>query len=263
MPKAQFAREADMLEPIVKQAPRLIGSSSRVFFEVQSTSGVPDVVLVRFDEEAIRQRRDRSQALILDLASMSVLFSLQKVLGETLSPSQISKRTHLSPGHISSSVLPQLARSGHVEKQSRGRWRAVSRFRSLATRICTIEVKIRDWRSGYQQTIRHGLAADEAWLVLDAELCAPALAHREWFSIAGIGLASLDQEIGLLPLIHAKPTKTRLGASVYRELLVERAAELCMRGEVSGPIRQVFGSDLTTSTGPDPRRPNAWEPVRH
>ncbi|MEU5475688.1 hypothetical protein AB0H16_35865, partial [Streptomyces lydicus] len=32
------------------------------------------------------------------------------------------------------------------------------------------------------------------------------------------------------------------------------AAELCLRGKVSGPIHHVFGSDLTTSTGPDPRR---------
>ncbi len=262
MPKAQFVREADMLEPIVKHASKLIGARSRVFFEVQSTSGVPDVVLVCFDEEAVRRRRLRSQGLILDLADMSVLFSLQKRLGETLSPSQIAKQTHLSPGHISSAVLPRLARSGHVEKRSRGQWRAVSRFRSLATRICTIEAKIRDWRGGYHQTLRHGLAADEAWLVLDAELSAPALAHRDWFSIAGIGLASLDQKTGLKPLVPPKPDRGQ-GGSVYRELLVERAAELCMRGKVSGPIHHVFGSDLTTSTGPDPRRPNALETVPH
>ncbi|MDQ0909367.1 hypothetical protein QFZ22_005352 [Streptomyces canus] len=261
MPKAQFAREADMLEPIVRQAPKLVGVEGKVFFEVESTSGIPDVVLVSFDEEAIRQRRVRSQGLVLDLAGMSVLFSLQKALGGTLSPSQIANQTHLSAGHISSSVLPQLARSGHVEKHSRGKWAAVSSFCSLATRICTIEAKIRDWRSGYHQTLRHGLAADEAWLVLDAEQSAPALAHRDWFSIAGIGLASLDQETGLESLVPAKSARKQ-GASVYRELLVERAAALCMRGKVSGPIRHVFGSDLTTSTGPDPRRPSALETVR-
>ncbi len=261
MPKAQFVREADMLEPIVKHASALMGVGSKVFFEVQSTSGIPDVVLVCFDDEAVHQRRSRSQGLILDLASMNVLFTLQRNLGHTLSPSEIAKQTRLSPGHISSAVLPQLARLGHVEKLSRGQWTAVSRFRSLATRICTIEAKIRDWRGGYHQTLRHGLAADEAWLVLDAELSAPALAHRDWFSIAGIGLASLDQEDGLKPLIPAKPARHQR-ESVYRELLVERAAELCLRGKVSGPIHHVFGSDLTTSTGPDPRRPNALETVR-
>ncbi|MGW5736559.1 MULTISPECIES: hypothetical protein [Streptomyces] len=251
-----------MLEPIVRQASRLVNFDSKVFFEVQTTSGIPDVVLVSFDESAVRQRRVLAQGLILDLSSMSVLFSLQRSLGESLSPLQIARSTHLSPGRISSAILPKLAENGHVERESRGRWVAAHRFRSLASRICTVEAKIRDWRGGYHQTLRHGLAADEAWLVVDSQSCAPALTYWDWFSNSGIGLASLSQENGLQPLIHAKSGKSRPGVNVYRELLVERAAELCMRGEVSGPIRQVFGSDLTTSTGPDPRRADVLETPR-
>lgn len=253
----QFKREADMLAPIARQAPRLLsGRKVETLFEVQTTSGIPDIVCIEFDGPALARRSTSPQSFIVDFADVCVLRALNAFKSEATTGATIATQVPLSAKYISSVVLPRLTEYGHAYKESRGRWRPVSHFESLAKYICTMEVKIRDWRGGYSQTLRHRASADESWLVLDSTHSAPAVAHQEWFARAGIGLATLHSADGIRCAVPPRPKAHSNAINVYRELLAERAAHLYSNGEVSGSIEPVFGVDLTTTTGPDPRRPN-------
>lgn len=255
MRRNKFAREADMLAPIVEQTANLLpGRQIETLFEVQTTAGIPDIVCIEFDRLALNRRSENSQHFVVDFADMCTLRALNSFNEETVSAATLAAHVPLSAGYISSAVLPRLAENGHVNKESRGRWRAISKFESLATYICTMEVKIRDWRSGYSQTLRHRASADESWLVLDSTNSAPASAHHAWFTQAEIGLATVHPTDGVERTVDPPVKKRSRVINVYRELLAERAAHLYSLGKVSGSIGLVFGEDLTTTTGPDPRR---------
>ncbi|WP_164492945.1 hypothetical protein [Streptomyces lydicus] len=258
MPEPQFKREADMLTPIASQATQLMPGSSETLFEVQTIAGIPDIVFIDFDTTTLEHRKETSKSFIVDFSDMCVLQALDASNHEVITSAELASRLPLSAKYISSTVLPRLTEYGYVRKHSRGKWISESKFKSLAKRICTIEVKIRDWRSGYSQTLRHRASTDLAWLVLDSTYSTPATEHREWFKRAGIGLATLDNERGVKRVVSPK-LKRGHKRNVYRELLAERAAHLYATGQTSGSIGLVFGVDLTTTTGPDPRRPNVGE----
>ncbi|MFF7156768.1 hypothetical protein [Streptomyces sp. NPDC008139] len=265
--RAAFKTEADMLRPLACLKSSLVGDAEdiEVFYEVQSAAGIPDLVLVIFDHEQLTLRSKRGLAPIDSLHAIAVMHETQSSLirgDDYITASEISKCTGISASSIAASVLPGLQSAGHVEKIGRGKWKATHEFRSLAKFVCTIEVKMRDWRSGYNQALRHSVTADEAWLVLDACHAKAPSDNSKWFKKAGIGLAFLDGDSGLDAQVKAR---SRRKMTPYRELLVERAAGLYLQGDVSGPVRPVFGVRLTTTTGPDPRfrdaEGNSYRPV--
>lgn len=257
MPRKQFRREADMLAPISEHANRLLpGRDIETLFEVQTSAGIPDIVLIEFDRTILKHRATHHQSFIVDFADMCVLHALNDIKTETVSTATLASRVPFSAKYISSSILPRLLECGHVQKESRGRWYAVSPYTSPAKHIGTLEVKINDWRSGFSQTLRHRASADESWLVIASTHSSAAAAQKEWFERAGIGLATLHPESGIDHIVTPRTKKTKSTFNVYRELLAERVAHLYCNGEVSGTIGLVFGVDLTTTTGPDPRRSN-------
>ncbi|MFB8084428.1 hypothetical protein [Streptomyces sp. NPDC055992] len=260
MRSKQFQREADMLAPISEQAARLLpGRDIETLFEVQTSAGIPDIVFVEFNKETLKEREARLPSFIVNFADMCVLLTLSTTLDETTTATALANKVPFSAKYIGSKILPRLTECGYVQKQSRGRWQLVSQYKSAAKYIGTLEVKINDWRSGYSQTLRHRASADESWLVLASCHSSQALAHREWFERAGIGLATLHPHDGVDHVVNPRVRKSRQSFDIYRELLAERAAHLYCKGEVSGTIGLVFGADLTTTTGPDPRRSNAAE----
>jgi hypothetical protein len=155
---------------------------------------------------------------------------------------------------VTSRVLPGLAARGLAVMTAPGRWAAVSPYRSPASTLVTVEAKLRDWRRGLGQAARHAAGADAAWLVLDGARTRPAAGRADWFRAMGVGLAGLDPDGTLRPLLRPS------GASVLRarrELLAERLADLYCSGAVSGPVGRVFGRELAPSTGADPRQAGA------
>ncbi|MGX1223836.1 hypothetical protein RKD42_005095 [Streptomyces ambofaciens] len=247
-----------MLTPIVEQAAQLTsGREVETLFEVQANAGIPDIVLVEFDENAFRKRELDHLSFIVDLADMCVLRHLSAIDTESVTAKSLSEKLPLSAKYIGARILPRLMDYGYAQKESRGHWRAKSQYVSTAKYVGTLEAKINDWRSGYSQTLRHRASADESWLVLDSTHSSQASAHKNWFERAGIGLATLHPNAGIDSVVTPRTRENQSNFNIYRELLAERAAHLYSRGEVSGTIGLVFGADLTTTTGPDPRRSNA------
>lgn len=234
-----------MLAPLALQAEAFLPGCA-VLFEVPCTAGVPDLVLLTIDHDALRARR--GAAPLVHPVDVSTLLSLQSSPDVPMPLAAIAHWTNVSPDHLRRTVLPRLVAGGHAVAATSG-WQSAYPFRSLARRVVTIEAKLRDWRRGLAQASRHASVADAAWLVLDERAITSAAAQPIGFDMLDVGLASLAVD-GRVDL-RSQPRANR-ARQPGRELLVERAVALYVAGDVSGALPRVFGSVLV-ATRNDPR----------
>jgi hypothetical protein len=252
----RFKSEADMLSPLVRNVRNFtnhLSGTFRTFFEVQSSTGIPDVVLISFNEQRLFERALHGLAPIVETADVAVMTALAKHYGnshgaEFWSASELSHVTGLTPGYLSSTVLRRLQKDGYIEKVSHGKWTPIHSFRPLADHVICIETKRTDWRAGFWQANRQ--ESDYTWLVLDAAASSRNAARAEKFAARKVGLATLSASSELDILI---PALARRPSTVQRNVLIERTADLYLQGKVSGPVSHVFGRDLHATTGADPR----------
>lgn len=232
-----------MLAPLAARSDQFL-SDATVLFEVACTAGVPDLVLLQLDHDALRDRR--GAAPLEHPVDVAVLLALQSSPDLPMPSRAIAERVHVSPEHLRRRVFPRLVDSGHAVAVGNG-WQCVYRFRSLARRVITVEAKLADWRRGLAQASRHAVVADEAWLVVDER--AAGRAHLAGFAMFDVGLASLSSDGRLDRLSIPRVNRSRQPG---RELLVERAVALHRSGQVSGALPRVFGTVLV-ATEADPR----------
>lgn len=253
---AGFASEADMLAPLIRRMssliPRLPGRF-HTLFEVQSAAGIPDLVMISFNDQEFARRRAQGLDPILDLpdvAVMTLLGASYAHAGETKpwTPAQLSRATGFTPNYLSSTALRRLEKQGHVRHVARGKWVASHSFIPIADHIISVETKRTDWRSGFWQA--HKQAADYTWLVIDAVGSTRSIAKADKFLAGKVGLATLSINSELTIIV---PAATREPSAVYRSVLMERAVALYLSGQISGPVNRVFGRDLRSTTGADPR----------
>lgn len=245
-----FAAEADMLGLIAAAAPSLAGSGAFAAFEVQAAAGVPDVVAAVLNTTVIANRMQTG--FITEHASLAALLALSDALSTSnvLDAHQVAVAVGVGVRYASSVVLPGLVARNLARSPEPGRWIAAGPYESPAVRVVTVEAKLRDWRRGLGQAARHAAGADAAWLILDSARTRPAEAYAGWFRTAGVGLAALNEDGRLEPLLAPGGANV---LRVRRELLAERTAALYSSGVKSGPIGLVFGRNLTSTTGADPR----------
>jgi hypothetical protein len=234
-----------MLEPLTQTASQLL-PDAHVLFEVPCSAGVPDVVLLELDGDALASRS--GTAMLHEPIDVRIMLALQASPAIPLTLRDLAAAVRVSPDHLRRRVLPRMTAGGHLEPLD-GAWRAMYAFRSLARRVLTVEAKLRDWRGGLGQATRHTAVADEAWLILGSAGNAAA-ARAAWFAMYGVGLATLSTDGQLTKIVEPNVNRSR---QPDRELLVERAVGLHLGGEVSGPLPQVFGTVPVASTGADPR----------
>lgn len=227
----------------------LFSRQSEHLFEVPSTVGIPDIVLLRLDLAAVQERRDL--AFIADSADVKTMLALteRRPIRGGVDLSALSERVAIGERHLRNVILPRLTDGGHVSRDGT-LWCPTHSYRSLATRVVTIEAKLRDWRKGLMQASRHRLAADAAWLVIDAGASSPAQKAGEWFRTYGVGLAEVSVDGTVRPCVRPTIERRR---TLDREVLVERAASILDSGAKSGALQHVFGRRLGVTTGVDPR----------
>ena len=246
---ARFRMEADMLRPLAAAA-GVLARNAIVMFEVASTAGVPDVVLLVLDHGALDSRRGTSPLLEpVDVRLMVSTSSVRNPLGRVWSAEDLVQHSGVSVPHLRRTVLPRLVSGGHLAEFN-GAWRLAYRYRSMAKRVITIEAKLRDWRGAVGQASRHASVADAAWVALDQPSTGAALENPHWFTTYGVGLLSVSTGGQVKKLIAPGPNRARQPG---RELLVERAVALHQEGRHSGEIPRVFGVTLLATTGVDPR----------
>lgn len=251
-----FTAEADMLSLIAAAVQDFAGPGAVAAFEVQSAAGIPDVVATVFDSDVLEERGE--DGFVTDAAGLAALLALSDARDEcrSLDTRQVAAATGLTPSYVRSRVLLGLGTRGLAVMTAPDRWTATYGYRSPARTLVTVEAKLSDWRRGLGQAARHAAGADAAWLVLDAARTRSAVSNADWFRASGVGLAGLDPDGTLRTLLQ--PTGVGF-LRARRELLAERLAELHCSGAVSGPVGRVFGRELTSSTGADPRYPGGWD----
>jgi hypothetical protein len=245
-----------MLGLIAAAVSTLAGPGAVAVFEVQSAAGVPDVIATVLDRDVIEGRA--GIGFVTEAASMAALLALSDALAarRALDARQVALAAGVTAAYVRSRVLPGLAARGLAVMTAPGKWTAAARYRSPASRLVTIEAKLRDWRKGLGQAARHAVGADAAWLVLDAAFTRSAESRADWFRATGVGLAGLDPDGTLRTLLEPSAADV---LPARRELLAERLAAFYCSGAVSGPVGRVFGRDLVPTTGADPRRSGARE----
>jgi hypothetical protein len=255
-----FRVEADMLAPLLNHSAQLTAPFEGKFqalFEVQSASGIPDILLIAFDETEINRRMRSGLRPLVDAADVAVMTTLSRrysndgCCGTTCA--QLAVKTGLTPGYLSSMVMKRLEKLGHVEQIARGRWIPTHPFTPLARHVISIEAKLSDWRAGLWQA--HKQAADTSWLVIDAKHAGRVRQKLDRFDACKVGVASLASSSGALEVMT--PTQQRTPHPTNRNLLIERGADLYSAGLTSGPLAPVFGRMLLATTGVDPRLQDA------
>jgi hypothetical protein len=246
---AHFLAEADMAPPTAALAGTLLGRRKgpyEVFYEVQASRGVPDIVIAQFNEHA--QRHDALTNPI-DVAVVLALRVRRRDRRATVSTKELALYVGASPGHLSRCSLPRLRDLDLVEVASRGQWRAGAPFRPACRTVVTIELKKRDWSRALIQARAHGRGADYAWIVLDAGLVGTssrsASSARAACAASRVGMALVDADqrltIASRPSFGGPPTLSSFAALVARHTLGERLYDMRSRDEARGDTWPVFG----------------------
>ena len=260
LPVGRFAREADMLPPLVRARRLVLGGrvDGDVYFEVQTLRGVADLLVVVPNVDVLAQRWSLGLRPVVDGARVSVLKALTRlgalegsVVGG-VSATAISEHVGISGGHVRGVIMPGLADDGWVV-QTANTWRAVVPYEQPMRRIVAVEVKRDKWRQALSQASHHTSFADATYVALDAARAIDLAGLAEPFRLAGVGLVTVRR--GAEPEVQRSlPASQRRPRGLPRAVVAERVAALLASGVRSGPVLHVFGKHLTTSSGEDPRR---------
>lgn len=235
-----FRLERDMLEPLLARRETLArGLAVSHFLEVPSTtSGIPDVVLACLDEDAVSERQRLNLQPLDSVVLRACVGVVTQPGGSGASIGQLADACAISRSRLRRTVLPDLCDAGWIEPIG-STWFPTHAYVDAVEHISTIELKLKDWRRGLDQVLRHAGATDDAWLVIDRARSNPAIQHRDLFASLGIGLATLDASSGELE-ITVNPTSARR-RDLYRSALGERLLRLRGLNRVSGTDRPMFG----------------------
>jgi len=177
-------REILRLVPRSPQAPLVVD-------EVPAGQGIADVVAVRFDTGALRDRLD---ALVGPICSPLRVRTLLALRSDRLTRiATLARKVHASPTSLTRSTLRPLAEDGLVEvcgdcARSTGAWRPVDGH------VTAIELKLSKWRDALRQADNIAIGADRSWVVLDAARASQAVAAADQFRAFGVGLAVVGAE---------------------------------------------------------------------
>jgi hypothetical protein len=253
-----FAREADMLAPLLAAATRRgnVGHGLDAHFEVQTPSGVADALFAVIDLDIAMHRAALGLPPLLDEASVAVVAALSDMgsidgIGDGVHPNVLEAHVAVGPKHLRCRLVPQLLESGWVTRDGSG-LHARTEFRPPVGRIVAVELKRSDWRGAISQAATHTAFADETWVGMDSARCSKVANMSAPFMFAGVGLLSISPERDgrverLLPASRRRPR------GLARAVVAERLLALQASSPRTGAVGHVFGRMLTTTSGPDPR----------
>lgn len=252
-----------MIAPILEAASEftrgLADATVHAYLEVALAGGVPDVVLVAFNEDAIRRRLAAHLGPVTSLADIRALDALAHGVTDL---GDLATYTGLSRAHLRRTVVPTLVAGGWVDPPESRETRIDVRFvhEPLTQWVVTVEAKRSAWAAAVAQARRHLIAADRAFVALDARRARRAIATAPALARHGVGVATVataSESAGCGSVATAGvvsypddrrpglPANARLPRLADRRLAAERVWDLRLRGARSGPTYPVFGRDLS------------------
>lgn len=245
---AGFDFEAEMLPVLADQRRQLLhrrpSCAFRPMYEVAMATGVPDLVLVRFDEDVLRARDAAGLGPVIDATECAVLDALRR---RRRTADEVAGAVAMSTRHVGGTVLSRLADRGYVTFDN-GTWSRHEALASTTTGIVAIEAKRTDWRKASSQARRYLTFANEAYVAVDE-----AYGHRvePWadrLAATGIGVATAGVTGAVTVLARCGWTEPRVR---WHALLAgERCWDLRRESSTSGPTWPVFGRNLTAAALP-------------
>jgi hypothetical protein len=256
-----------MLAPLAAKRPCLTPrkvTGWETFFEVQTMHGVVDILFVVPSARALARRVAAELPAVTDPAQVASLLALTEVGAVTDSRhtgsrvEEFASWVPVSRGHLQRHVLPALTETGWVVAGGDGTWPIRRRYEIPLERIVAVEVKRGEWRRALSQATPHTDFADATFVALDAART-PSLARvTSAFAHAGVGLVTVadipgdDATVLSHVAVRLRPGRRRRRGLV-RAVVAERVIALRDVGVWSGPVGHVFGRQVTTSSGEDPR----------
>ena len=237
----RYAFEAELVAALSLCVADLVPTPSDCLFEVPSYAGIPDLVALHWDSSAFERRS--AFGYVRDLTQLVAWINLSR---RAMSVKELSGITHVSTRHLKARVLPDLADRGFVSTSGGETWGAKMAYESPASHVVTFEAKLRDWRKGLGQAIRHANSADAAWLALPASAVEVAVRHSDQFRIHGVGVMSVGPDGQAT--VWVEPQR-RSPNPFYRALLAEEAGHVATTStNHEGPRNHVFGQWLPSAT---------------
>lgn len=198
MKSVGFESETQLVKAIVTCSQRARRREYRTELEVDAGVGIADLVFAK--------RAARSTNALRALAKISPRLAV--LLSHDVAAVVTSRETLANSLGTNESgaqrVLAQLATAGLVF--------GTPKAFSLATistlpfeKVVAVEAKLSEWKRVLVQAYRNLQFADESWVVLDHSCVRPALAQLERFQATGVGLASMDRNLGLFVHLSAAP----------------------------------------------------------
>jgi hypothetical protein len=255
-PRPIFAREADMLAPLMTGLQVVLPTGPNTpFFEVQSMQGVADVVLASMQETEIARRRELRLPALTSLTHLSVVRELSRMsvsgFHDTTSTAQISSATTTTEGHLRANVLPQLVREGWLLAVGNG-WRLACEYVSPVNSMVAVELKRGNWRNALMQATSYTEFADSSYVALPEDHLPRSLPDAA-FSFAGVGLLQVSPRDIRNPVRRVLTARRRRPRGLAHDIVAERVLNLHQQGLNSGPVFDVFGRTLISTVGPDLR----------
>lgn len=224
----------------------------QVFFEVPLAAGVPDVVIVAFDDDAVRARLAAGLGPVVDLVAVRALVALEAGAQDLR---DVAATAGVSPGYLRRGVLPKLVSGGWLELLAGGVIRVRHAYEPVVSWAVSVEAKRRDWAKAVGQAHRHLPAADRVFVALDAAYAGRAVENATHLAGTGVGVvtvnAGADAPSAAVDVVtFPNPNRPRLPRGHRRKnpaaaaLLGERAWNLELAGRRTGPTHPVFGRDL-------------------
>lgn len=248
-----FRWEREMLPPLLAAAdslvPHLRRRHAHVLTEVASASGVPDLVVLSFDQQVVAERLAAGLAPVEDLTQVRALVA---AAGGARTVDELAAAAQVTRAYLRGNVLPALVQAGWLKPTTGRGCSAIVEprhlIRSVAADLVTVEAKRTAWQRAVNQAMRHALSADACYIALDAARATPAIAQRAAIGRLGVGLLTVDPVTCRVAVV-ARP-RCRPYDPGMRTLLAERAWQLVLSGKSAGPTFPVFGRDLTVADRP-------------
>ena len=253
--RAVFAREAQMLVPLAGAAADLctgLQGEPKVFFEVPLAAGVPDMVVVAFDNEVARKRLAAGLGPVVDVVAVRVLVALATGAQDV---GDVAAAAGVSPGHLRRRILPALVSTGWVELGPGGVVSVLHAYEPVVSWAVSVEAKRREWAKAVGQAHRHLPAADRVFVALDSAYAGRAVENAKYLAGTGLGVVTVNASpvapsAAVDVVTFPKPNRPRLPRGHRRTnpaakaLLGERAWDLELAGRQTGPTYPVFGRNL-------------------
>ena len=217
-----FRWESEMT-PVVEACVERFSPSAEghdaVLAEIPAAVGVVDLLVVKFDQDAIASRAARGIGPICSTRKIQVLdavgskrWRLVDTIAHALGSTSVA---------LTRSTLDPLTGMGLIEMDE-GRIRSTGLWLPAATHVTAIELKRDKWRSALRQADNFALSSDRTWVVLDQAKAGRAQRHLDRFRSVGIGLAAVDPRGGVT--VISRPSGSRRPAVRWlRSLMAERA----------------------------------------